>query len=175
MFSFSEQLKLYRTLRALRTMKGLPGFAKDFSQFVREECRRESDLILGDKDPPLKDFDMTSLQDFSYSNSLSKLEQVAPTLMASIAGSISGSKCDDFASLSRKGFGGSRRAEDMSLVPAIVQTATAILRNRHPNSISTVPAVNSLHNLTNHITSQYFYFTNALGTSFRFITTFDQL
>ena len=66
-------------------MKGLPGFAKDFSQFVRDECRRESDLVLAEKDPPLKDFDMNSLKDFSYFSSLSKLEKVAPTLIASIA------------------------------------------------------------------------------------------
>ena len=159
----------YRTLRALKTMKELPGFATDFSRFVRDECRREGDLILSDKDPPLKDFNMASIKDFSYLNSLSKLEKVAPTLLASIAGSISDSKCDDLASLSRKGFGGRRREESVSLVPAIVQTASAILRNRHPNSISTVPAVNSLNNWTNHITSRYFYLANALGTSFRFV------
>ena len=161
----------YRTLRALKTMKELPGFSKDFSQFVREECRREADLVLSEKDPPLKNFNMDSIKDFSFESSLSKLERVAPTLLASIAGSISESKCDDLSSLSRKGFGGRRRDESVSLVPAIVQTASAILRNRHPNSISTVPAVNSLNNWTSHITSRYFYLANALGTSFRFLSS----
>ena len=161
----------YRTLRALKTMKELPGFAKDFSHFVRDECRHEADLVLSYKDPPLRDFDMDSLKNFSYATSLSKLEKVAPTLLASIAGSISESKCEELSSLSRKGFGGRRQSESVSLVPAIVQTASAILRNRHPNSISTVPAVNSLNNLTNHITSRYFYLSNALGNSYRFLSS----
>ena len=47
-------------------MKELPGFSEDFSKFVRDECRSEADLILNDKDPALKDFDMDSLKNFSY-------------------------------------------------------------------------------------------------------------
>ena len=164
---FSEQLSKYRTLRALKTMKDLPGFSKDFSKFVRDECRSEADLILNDKDPPLKDVDMDRLKNFSYTSSLAKLEKVAPTLIASIAGSISDSKCDDIKILSGKGFGGRRKAESISLVPAIVQTDSAILKNRHPNSISTVPAVNSLDNWSNHITRRYFYLSNSLGTLYR--------
>ena len=165
-FYFSDQLRKYRTLRALKTMKGLPGFAKDFCQFVRDECRAEGDLILADKDPPLKDFNMDTLKNFSYEASLAKLENICPILMSSIAGSISDSKAD-MQSLSRFGFGGRRRGESVSLKPALVQTASAILHNRHPNSISTVPAINSLNNFTSQITSRYFYLSNALGTSFR--------
>ena len=82
-------------------MKELPGFSEDFSKFVRDKCRSEADLILNDKDPALKDFDMDSLKNFSYLSSLNKLEKVAPTLLASIAGSISDSKCDDIKTLSR--------------------------------------------------------------------------
>ena len=91
-------------------MKDLPGFSRDFGKFVRDECRSEADLILTCKDPPLKDFDMKSLKNFSYESSLFKLEKVAPTLVASIAGSISDSKCE-IGFLSRKGFGGRRKTE----------------------------------------------------------------
>jgi len=147
-------------------MKQLPGFKQDFSTFVREECRIEADLILSDKDPPLKEFNMETLKNFSYNSCLTKLEKNAPTLIASIAGSISDSKSDQLEHLSRKGFGGRRRDDSVSLIPAIVQTASAILHNRHPNSISTVPAINSLNNYTNHITSRYFYLSNSLGISY---------
>ena len=150
-------------------MKELPGFKQDFSTFVREECRIEADLILSDKDPPLKEFNMETLKTFSYHSCLSKLEKNAPTLIASIVGSISDSKSDQPKYLSRKGFGGRRRDDAVSLIPAIVQTASAILHNRHPNSISTIPAINSLNNYTNHITSQYFYLSNSLGISYRFL------
>ena len=148
-------------------MKELLGFSKDFTDFVREECRREADNVLAEKDPPLKEFNMESLKDFSYTDVLLKFERLVPTLMASISGTISDQKGGELESLSRFGFGGRRRGEAVSLVPAIVQTASAIVRNRHPNSISSVAAVNSLNNYTEHITSRYFYLSNALGTSFR--------
>ena len=164
---FSDQLLKYRTGRALKTMKNLPNFEKDFQKFVREECRLEADKILKNKDPPLSEFNLKTLKDFHYNCELEKFETVAPTLMASIAGSISSSKDDPLVDLKRRGFGGSRKAEDISLVPAIVQTAACILRNRHPNSISTVPCVNSLNNWLMHIPHQYFFLSNSLGQSFR--------
>ena len=58
--TISKQLIKYRTLRALNTMKELSDFSQAFSQFVRDECKREADLLLSDKDPPLKDFDINS-------------------------------------------------------------------------------------------------------------------
>ena len=149
-------------------MKSLPDFDKEFPKFVREECRLEADRILKNKDPPLSEFNLSSLNNFKYENVLTKLESVTPVLMASIAGSISSSKDQCLANLTRKGFGGRKRSENISLVPAIVQTATAILRNRHPNSISTVPFLNSLNNWLNHIPHQYFYLNNSLGQSFRY-------
>lgn len=167
MFSFSDQLMRYRTLRALRTMRNLPSFDKDFHTFVREQCRIEGDFILKSKDPPKSDFDLKSLREFQFESQLEKFERVCPTLMASIAGSITSSKDDQLINLTRKGFGGSRKSEDVSLVPTMVQVASCILRNRHPNSISTVPCVNSLNNYLLHIPHQYFYLNNALGQSFR--------
>ena len=149
-------------------MKELPGFETDLAAFVRNECRKEADGILSEKDPPLRDFGMADIQNFSYSSCLTKLQRVAPILISSISGAISDSKSDDLHTLSRAGFGGKRKGDQISLTPAIVQTATAILKNRHPNSISLVPAVNSLNNMTNHITSRYFYLTNNLGTSYRY-------
>ena len=156
----------YRTVRALKTMKSLPNFKADFHEFVREECRQEADLILKDKDPPVNSFDLRSLTNFNYKCEFEKLSKVAPTLMASLAGSISSSK-DEAANLTRKGFGGSRKSEDVSLVPAMVQTASCILRNRHPNCISTVPCVNSINSWLLHIPHQYFFLNNTLGMSFR--------
>ena len=169
--TISDQLLKYRTPRALNTMKSLPNFDQDFQNFVREQCRVEGDKILLLKDPSVNEFNLDSLKAFNYNDELNKLEHVAPTLMASIAGSISGSKQTSISSLSRKGFGGSRRSEDISLVPAMVQCATMIMKNRHPNSISTVPCVNSLNNWVNHIPHKYFYLTNSLGISLSKQTT----
>ena len=148
-------------------MRSLPNFEKDFLTFVREQSRLEADNILKQKDPPVSQFNLTSLNNFQYESELDKLEKVAPTLMACIGGTISASKDQPLVNLTRKGFGGSRQSEEISLVPTMVQTATCILRNRHPNSISTIPCVNSLNNWMNHVTHQYFFLTNSLGQSFR--------
>ena len=164
--TISLQLERYRIGRALKTMKMLPNFDRDFNQFVRDESCRQADNVLSSKDPPVSEFDMTALNSFNYEDELHKLETRVPVLMSSIAGTISASKADP-VSLSRKGFGGRRRSEDVSLVPAMVQTASCILKNRHPNSISTIPCVNSVNNYLNHLTQQYFFMTNSLGLSFR--------
>ena len=148
-------------------MKSLPNFQRDFQKFVRDECRAEGDNILKSKDAPLSEFGLEELKAFNYTTELEKLVRIAPILMASISGSISASKEESISSLSRKGFGGSRRAEEITLVPAMVQCATMIVRNRHPNSISSVPAINSLNNWTQHIPQRYFYLTNSLGLTYR--------
>ena len=169
---FSDQLLKYRTERALKTMKTLPNFEIAFLNFVREQSRQQADNILNEKEQSVNQFDMNSLRKFEYAEQLLKLERTVPTLMASIAGTISASKDQPLVNLTRKGFGGSRQSEDISLVPAMVQTASCILRNRHPNSVSTVAAVNSLMNYLNHITKQYFYLTNSLGQSYRSVFVF---
>ena len=102
-YVFSDQLLRYRTGRALKTMKSLPNFEKEFHKFVREECRLEADNILKKKDPPLSEFSLKTLRDFHYNCELEKFENVAPTLMASIAGSISSSKDEPLSDLKRRG------------------------------------------------------------------------
>ena len=164
----SKKLTRYRTGHALREMKELPNFDKDFLQFVREECRLEADQILKNKDPPPSSFNLESLKSFDYFKELSKMEAVSPILVASISGAISASKDKPTASLTRKGFGGSRKDDDISLVPSIVQAASLIMRNRHPNSISTVPCINSINNWLQHVPHKYFFLQNALGFSFRY-------
>ena len=149
-------------------MKRLPNFRKDFLVFVREECRLEADQILKNKDPPLSSFNLESLKSFNYTHELEKMEAVSPILIASISGAISASKDKPTASLTRKGFGGSRQNEDISLVPSIVQAASLIMRNRHPNSISTVPCINSVNNWLEHVPHKYFFLQNSLGFSFRY-------
>ena len=42
----SQQLGKYRSERALKSMKMLPNFDRDFNKFVRDECRRQADNIL---------------------------------------------------------------------------------------------------------------------------------
>ena len=91
----------YRIERALKTMKTLRNFERDFHQFVRDESRRQADNILKQKDPPLSEFDTSSIDEFDYNTELFKLEGMVPILMASIAGTISASKAET-SMLSRK-------------------------------------------------------------------------
>ena len=90
----------YRIERALKTMKTLRYFKRDFHQFVRDESRGQADYILKQKDPPSV-FDISSIDVFDYNKELFKLEGMVPILMASIAGTISASKAET-SMLSRK-------------------------------------------------------------------------
>ena len=167
---FSDQLSRYRVSRALKTMQQLPNFDRDFNDMVREKSRKQADNVLKMKDPPISEFNRMSIQNFDYEDELHKYEQLVPTLISSIAGTISSSKDENIENLSRKGFGGSRQSEDVSLVPAIVQTSSCLLRNRHPNSVTKVACMNSINNYLNHVTKQNFHLANSLGLSFRYVT-----
>ena len=153
--------------RALRSMKSLSNFETELQAFIQEESRSQAERILEDKDPAKSSFTLENLRKFSYKEQLQKFQKTNPLLLASIVGTLSKSKGVKPFEVSRKGFGGANRDEDVDLLPCVVQTISRILKNRHPSSISTLPCLNSLYMWTNRVPGQLFHLFNSLGDSFR--------
>ena len=148
-------------------MKSLPSFPEEFLVFVQEEARLQAQGILEDKDNPRTSFTLTNMLDFSYNEQLKKFQQTNPILVACILGTLSRNKGEQLENISRKGFGGAKRGEDIDLVPTVVQTISRILKNRHPSSVSLLPCLNSLYLWGNRVPGHLFHFYNSLGDSYR--------
>ena len=57
--------------RSLTTMsKGLPNFNVALSNILQEECRKEADNILEEKDASSSSFNLEKVENFSYKNIL---------------------------------------------------------------------------------------------------------
>lgn len=69
---------------------------------------------------------------------------------------------------SRKGFGGSRKDETISLKPVICQTAARLLHNKHPRSVTQIQCLNSALNTVQHIPGKAISLANGLGDCFRY-------
>jgi hypothetical protein len=153
--------------RALRSMKSFSNFAPALNSFVQEESRLQAEGILEDKDLPRSSFTLQHLRNFSYKDQLQKFQRTNPLLMASIVGTLSKSKGAKYEDVSRKGFGGPNRTENIDLVPSVCQSMSRVLKNRHPYSISVLPCLNSLYLWANRVPGQLFHLFNSLGDSFR--------
>ena len=149
-------------------MKSLSEFPSEFQSFVQEESRLEAQGILLDKDSPRTSFTLECLRTFSYSDQLTKFKRTNPVLVASILGTMSRTKGTLEENLSRKGFGGKNRSENIDLIPSLVQTVSRVLKNRHTSSVSLLPCLNSLHLWGNRVPGHLFHFFNAIGDSFRY-------
>ena len=143
-FLFRDQIVRNRLDQALHTMQKLPKFPEAFLVLVQEESRKEARNILKEKDPPKSEFNIDSIREFSYEAELQRFERTNPILLASVIGTISKEKVTDYSEVSRKGFGGSNRAMDIDLLPCVIQTVSRILKNVHPNSLTTITCLNSL-------------------------------
>ena len=154
--------------RALRSMRTLPGFNSALVNFVQDEAYREGGGILAEKDAPRKDFTIENLRNFSYKEQLGKLQRTNPLLVACVMGSIRKIKITTVDDLKRKGFGGADTSEDIDLTPAVVQSVSRIIKNCHPRSISTIPAMNSLLFWTSRVSGHIFELFNYLGDCYRY-------
>ena len=148
-------------------MKSLPNFSSDLVAFVQEESRLQAEAVVDEKDPSRTTFSLDTLRKFSYKEQLHKLQRTNPLLVASIVGTLSKSRGAEPGEVSRKGFGGANRDEDVDLIPCTVQSISRIIRNRHPASVSILPCMNSLYLWTNRVPGQLFNWFNSLGDSFR--------
>ena len=148
-------------------MASLTSFQPALNSFVQEESRKQAENILLEKDLPRATFSMQALESFSYKDQLQKFERTNPLLMASIVGTLSKARNMSGEDLSRKGFGGPNRSENVDLTPAICQSVSRILKNRHPYSISTLPSLNSLYLWANRVPGQLYHLYNSLGDCFR--------
>ena len=156
-----DQILSHRLGRAFRTMKSLPSFQDELQTFVQEEARLQAQGILEDKDDPRASFSLADMTEFSYKEQLRKFQRTNPILVASILGTLSRHKGDQAETISRKGFGGAKRGEDIDLVPTVVQTVSRVLKNRHPSSISLLPCLNSLYLWGNRVPGHLFHFYNS--------------
>ena len=134
---------------------------------MQEEAHKESEGILSDKDPARKDFTLNSLRKFSYKEQLAKLQKSSPLLVACITGSISKTKVKTSEDLTRKGFGGQNRDKNIDLTPAVVQTVSRILKNKHPYSLTLMASLNSLFLWTCRVSGNVFQLLNSLGDCYR--------
>ena len=148
-------------------MKPLPNFPSEFVAFVQEESRQEAQGILKNKDIPRASFTLQDMMDFDYNDQLEKFKKTNPILVACILGTMSRKKGETSENISRKGFGGARRGEDVDLIPSVVQTVSRILKNRHPRSVSLLPSLNSLHLWGNRVPGHLFHFFNSMGDCYR--------
>ena len=148
-------------------MKSLASFPLALTNFVQEESRQQADNILNDKDLPRTSFSLQDLDTFSYKDLLKKFNRTNPLLVSSIVGTLSKTKNSKAEEISRKGFGGPNRAENVDLTPTVCQTVSRILKNRHPYSISTLPSMNSLYLWANRVPGQLYHLYNGLGDCFR--------
>ena len=164
---YRKQILNRRPYTALRTMKSLPNFSSDLVAFVQEESRLQAEAVVDEKDPSRTTFSLDTLRKFSYKEQLHKLQRTNPLLVASIVGTLSKSRGAEPGEVSRKGFGGANRDEDVDLIPCTVQSISRIIRNRHPASVSILPCMNSLYLWTNRVPGQLFNWFNSLGDSFR--------
>ena len=149
-------------------MKSFSGFAPAFLSFVQEESRLQADVVLEEKDPPRSSFTLENLRKFSYKEQLQKFQRTNPLLLASIMGTLSKTKGAKYGEVSRKGFGGLNRSEDIDLVPTVVQSISRILKNRHPYSVSVLPCLNSLYFWANRVPGHLFHLFNSQGDSYRY-------
>ena len=148
-------------------MKELPNFDLDLVKFIQEESRTQAEAIVLQKDPNRNTFTLENLRKFSNKEQLDKLQKTNPLLTATIVGTLSKTRGVKAEELSRKGFGGANREEDIDLTPCVVQSISRILRNRHPSSISLIPCLNSLFMWTSRVPGQVFHWFNSLGDCFR--------
>ena len=166
-FDFRDQIIKNRPERVLRTLKALPNFNSAFYRFVQEEAHRESEGILLDKDPARKDFTLDSLRKFTYREQLNKLQTASPLLVACVTGAIAKTKVKTSEDLTRKGFGGPNRDQKIDLTPAIVQTVSRIMKNKHPYSLTLMASLNSLFLWTCRVSGHVFQLFNSLGDCYR--------
>ena len=148
-------------------MKSFPNFTSAFHNFVLDEARREAQTI-SEKDPPRSAFTLETLRQFTYKDQLIKLQESSPLLVACVTGSISKDKVDTAEEVYRKGLGGRNADQSIDLVPAVVQSVTRILKNRHPRSLSTVSCLNSLFLWTSRVSGHVFQFLNSLGDCYKY-------
>ena len=156
-------------------MKDLAEFPTEFLAFVHEEARKEAQGIVKEKDLPRSSFSLNDLRDFSYKDQLLKFQRTNPILMASILGTMSKNKREHPENISRKGFGGANRGEEIDLIPSVVQTVARVLRNRHSGSVSLLPSLNSLHLWGHRVPGHLFHFYNSIGDCYRYTTLYNWL
>ena len=166
--TFSRNLIIHRRPgRALKQMEFLPNFERELQEYIFNYVQTEARGILLSKEVSAGDFSRKHMDDFTYDFYHAEVLANYPILSAVITGAVSNQGFEKHQNPSRKGFGGSRRDEDISLKPVICQTVARLLHNKHPRSASLLQCMNSALNTVQHLPVKAVTLSNALGDSFR--------
>ena len=100
-------------------MEFLPNYERELQEYIYNYVQAEAKGILQAKEVTVAEFSREHMEKFSYDLYHSEALSSYPILSAVISGAVSNQKYDELENPSRKGFGGSRRDEAISLKPVI--------------------------------------------------------
>jgi len=161
-----DLLRHRRPGRALKEMEFLPNFDRELQEFIYKKIQKEAETVKLEKETCVADFCRENLSSFSYETYHDKLLDTTPLLSAAITGAVSNLPFSEIKNPNRKGFGGSRQDEAISLKPVICQTASRLLHNKHPRSVSEIQCLNSVLNTIQHLPVKSVCLANGLGDCF---------
>ena len=148
-------------------MESLQNFSKELQKYIFKRSQSEANSVKLYKDVSVTNFSSHDVNEFSYDAYHSSAMDRYPILMASVTGAVCNQSYDEIHNPTRKGFGGSRSSEDISLKPVICQTVSRMLHNKHPRSVTSLQCMNSALNMVHHVPGRALVSSNALGDSFR--------
>ena len=108
-------------------MELLLNFTKELQKYIYKYIQCEAEGIKHSKETSVSDFNRQALEDFSYDEYHAEALENYPILSAVLTGAISNERFDEFHNPARKGFGGSRADELISLKPVFCQTISRLI------------------------------------------------
>ena len=153
--------------RAFKQMEFLPNYIRDLQKYIHDYVQAEAAGIKNAKEVTVADFDRCLMESFSYDTYYADALSIYPIISAVLTGALSNQRFEELHNPSRKGFGGSRKDESISLKPVVCQTLARLLHNKHPRSASLMQCLNSALFTILHLPHKAVTLANALGDCFR--------
>ena len=148
-------------------MESLQNFSKELQKYIFKRSQSEAASVKLYKDVSVANFSYDDVNKFSYETYHATAMDRYPILMASVTGAVCNQSYEDMNNPTRKGFGGSRSSEDISLKPVVCQTISRMLHNKHPRCVTSLQCMNSALSMVHHLPGKALVSSNALGDSFR--------
>ena len=111
-------------------MESLQNFSKELQKYIFKRSQSEAASVKLYKDVSVANFSYDDVNKFSYETYHATAMDRYPILMASVTGAVCNQSYEDMNNPTRKGFGGSRSSEDISLKPVVCQTISRMLHNK---------------------------------------------
>ena len=135
--------------------------------YIYKYVQSEAEGIKLSKETSVTEFNRQMMEDFSYDDYHADALLKYPILSAVLTGAVCNQRFEEFHNPVRKGFGGSRSDESISLKPVICQTISRLLHNKHPRCTSLLQCLNSALSIIQQVPGKAITLSNALGDSFR--------